>query len=219
MTNIITYRINKKPTNIFGLLYEPELINFTYKNKILTPKEEGYWMEDYEPPQPFTKDNQNLLSNLIIERKPKTIMEIGVFEHGGESATKTMFKVKNNDCIYMGIDVVDKSELNDKVKNIFTFQVNSKFHDKVYMFMNRIGIKIIDLLFIDGGHDFVSVLRDWKYVEKLSKNGLVLMHDVNKSIGPQIIFDAIDDNLFEKQRHFTWEEGYKDAGLGVAIRR
>ena len=59
-------------------------------------------------------------------------------------------------------------------------------------------------------------MADWKYAERLSPHGTVAMHDTNVHPGPVTVFDAIDEQLFDKKKHCT--EG-SDWGISVIRKR
>jgi hypothetical protein len=59
-------------------------------------------------------------------------------------------------------------------------------------------------------------VADWKYVERLSSQGVVVMHDTNVHPGPVVVFEAIDEKIFEKVKYCT--DG-PDWGISVVKRR
>ena len=81
--------------------------------------------------------------------------------------------------------------------------------------MEVIGVSELDLIMIDGWHSVNMCINDWQYTEKLSATGVVVLHDINFHPGPVVLFDAIADNLFEKEKFGV---GEADWGIATAIR-
>ena len=141
--------------------------------------------------------------------QPKTILEIGVQRNPLElSSTGIFLKYKNLNSIYIGIDIEDKSHLNDPSKNIYTIKTDSANYEAVYDLMKQLNIKEFDLIFIDSFHSINRVVKELKYVEILSESGVVIMHDTNWHPGPTTIFDAIDENVYHKQKFCTDQNDY-----------
>ena len=169
----------------------------------------------------FSDCNQNsLLSEFMkVRESAKVIVEIGVarlstnfYEH---TSTTILLNNKLDSTIYLGIDVDDKSFLNDPAKNIFTLQSQSENYEIVQLKLNELGITKIDFLFIDGWHSLNAVINDWQYVDMLSDNGIVIFHDSNYHPGPTVFVEAIDSSIFRVEKHF---EGQDDYGVAIAYR-
>lgn len=121
----------------------------------------------------------------LIKDNCRAILEIGVHRNGIRSFTNVFLKNKLKNTIYLGVDIVDKSELNSVTDNVYTLVENSSNLDLVMKYANSIGISSFDFIFIDGNHSINQVLRDWEYTRFLSENGIVGFHDSAYFYGPE----------------------------------
>lgn len=151
----------------------------------------------------FSPSNQEYLKEkfLSIKNRCKCIVEIGVHRNVyNNTSTSILLDNKHKETVYIGIDVEDKSFLNDKDNNIYTIKTDSRNRNEVYNLMKEVGVEEIDFLFIDGWHSINMVVNDWQYTEKLSNFGIVGFHDTNFHPGPYHVFEAVDENLFHKEK-------------------
>lgn len=155
-----------------------------------------------------------------VKNDVKVILEIGVarFNNGANMSTVStgvFLENKNDDTIYLGVDLADRSYV--KGKNVHTLRTNSSNLEEI---MNKIeelyGEKRIDFLFIDGWHSVNQVLDEWRFVEYLSKDGVIAFHDTNHHPGPREVLKAIDENDFEVKKYF---EGKHDWGMAIVRRK
>ena len=144
-------------------------------------------------------------------------MEIGVnrSESYEVSSTSTLLKLKPQECMYIGIDLDDKSAINSIENNIFTIQGDSANYENLYKLMEWYGHEQIDFMFVDGWHSVNQVLKEWKYWEKMIANGVMAFHDTNYHPGPVALLDAIDTNIFSVE---YFGLGEADWGVGVVQR-
>jgi hypothetical protein len=56
------------------------------------------------------------------------------------------------------------------------------------------------------------VLNDFKYSELVEPGGLVILHDTNFHPGPNLVYQAVDENVFEKELYF---DNPSDYGLAI----
>lgn len=145
---------------------------------------------------------------------------IGVYKPPLLSTTRAILREKQNDCVYLGIDVNDKSTLDDTEKNICTMMIDSCLRSKIRQKMLELGMSTIDLLVIDGDHSIDMTINDWCFSEFLSPFGTVIIHDTNVHIGPRAVFDAIDETSFCKKLIGSEMKGGKfpDYGMGIVRR-
>lgn len=149
---------------------------------------------------------------------PKLIMEIGIDalpDSKGMTSTKTLCKLKPDECIYLGIDIAPKSYLDNLQKQIFTICTDSAVYENIYDFMNLHNQQNIDFLFIDGWHSVNQVLKEWNYWSRMSPNGVMAFHDTNIHPGPVTLLDAIDTNIFSVE---YFGRNNADWGVGVVQR-
>ena len=215
------YPIYKKEGSVNGLSFIPTL------EPKLSDDVDGFINGVGYVEQEFSACNRKVLAEALAELKsPKCIVEIGVarakgYSEGGQSewentSTYMILKNKPKDCIYIGLDLEDKSKLNDKENNVYTIMGDCSNHSAAYELMEKLGVNQIDLLLIDGWHSVNQCVRDWGYTEKLSSDGVVIMHDVHDHPGPQALFEAIDTNLYDKNKYCIVPG---DWGIAVAKRK
>ncbi len=139
------------------------------------------------------------------------IMEIGVNRNGERSMSRVLMDDRPSGSFYLGVDIEDKSYLNDAAANTWTIQTSSHDQEKVRSFIAGKGIKKIDLLFIDGWHSINTCVNDWQYTDLLSNTGVVILHDTNSHPGCVGLFEAVSDSLYEKTRYCTEND------FGIAV--
>jgi predicted O-methyltransferase YrrM len=137
-------------------------------------------------PEEFSACNKTALMKhfLKIKDQAKSILEIGVCRNGESSSTYCFLNNKNDETAYVGIDLVDKSFLNNEDKRIYTICGNSSNVDRNIETIKSWGIEQLDFILIDGWHSINQVLTDWEYTKILSSGGIVAFHDVNEHPGP-----------------------------------
>lgn len=214
----------KQSTDIFGLMWVPTthvpyrdghdwILDFNAPQYDLTPEGGGrelHWSHAVD-----TAFRRALQPHIGAA---KAILEIGVFympDGQDSSSTLTLLELKNDNTIYVGLDLNEKS-LNGS--NIHTIVGNSFDQENNRHLFRQLGIEQFDIICIDGDHSINAAFNDWKYVDLLAPGGLVCMHDTNHHPGPFLLMEAIDDELFE-----VWQgaiESYKwEWGIGFARRR
>ncbi len=206
------YAIKQLPAAICGLKYRPSL-------EPGRSDETDFYDEFYRPvPREFSPANQDVLRQALLSvPEARCIVEIGVQRNPLlQSSTGILLQNKPAGCVFIGVDIEDKSHLADEAGRVYTLQMDSADRHKVFALMDALGLEFIDLLFIDGWHSVNQCLADWQYVERLSPNGVVVLHDTNVHPGPVALFEAIDEDLFDKVKHC--EEG-PDWGIAVIRRR
>jgi hypothetical protein len=131
---------------------------------------------------------------LNVRNDVKSILEIGVNQFG---FTKTWLDNKKDDTTYVGIDVGDRSYLNDPDKLTWTIQDTSSNYDGNVAKFNSFGITEFDFIYIDGYHSINQVLDDWEYTKLLAPGGIVGFHDTNYHPGPHLFTTAINRDKWE----------------------
>jgi hypothetical protein len=205
-------QIVKYKTDIFGLLQIPSFVNPDLNNY----DDMGYAYEEIRPYLEITDCNLSSLETILDKILVKNIVEIGVARNGNRSFTHTLIKRKTKDGIYCGIDLDDKSFLNDNENKVYTIRSNSHDQDIIRNYLKEIGMNKIDVLFIDGWHSINTVINDWKYSDLLSDKGVVIFHDTNYHPGPNIFLDFIDRNIYTVIEYCT---NLDDYGLAAAFKK
>lgn len=207
--NNVFIQLIQKPTKNYGVLFDPYMCDFN---------------NDADGISYFTRNcthevsdlNLDLIDKLSKEYNNSGIIEIGVSRNGPRSFTHTILKNKPDNIIYLGIDIDDKSYLNNNDKNIYTIQIDSFDQSIIREYIKKINLEQISLLFIDGDHSVNAVINDWKYSDLLSSNGIVVFHDTNYHPGPNIFLNCIDPKLFRIEKYF--DNILDDYGMAVAYR-
>jgi len=142
----------------------------------------------------------------------RAVMEIGVCRNGERSFSHIFLDNKLDNTIYVGIDLDDKSFLNNTEKNIHTIKGSSFDVEKNMEFFRSIGVEEFDFIFIDGDHSIMGVLNDWEYSRMLSKEGIVGFHDTSWHLGPR----EFVNNLNTEKWNVVPNTCPKDWGVGFA---
>lgn len=212
-TNGILSAVNKLPTDIYGLKHFPSL------EPHISNDTDWLGKPDPEPPFHFTPLDHEALTYAYnkLTTTPQLIVEIGVdrSESYDVSSTATLLKLKPKDCMYIGIDLEDKSSINSLENNIFTLRCDSANYAELYQLMEWYGKTEIDLMFVDGWHSVNQVVKEWKYWEKMIPNGVMAFHDTNYHPGPVALMDAIDRDIFSVE---SFGRGEADWGVSVVQR-
>jgi hypothetical protein len=147
----------------------------------------------------FTQANHDALQQAIDKCKspPKYFMEIGVCRNGHHSSTHTILKNVPEGGIYLGVDIADKSFLNNESKGIHTIQTSSSNYDLVVDRLKSLGVDKLDFLFIDGWHSINQVLMDWEFSRIVSDGGVIAFHDTTSHPGPYYFINNLDRNKWE----------------------
>lgn len=142
----------------------------------------------------------------------RNIMEIGVHRNEGRSMTNILMDSRPEGSQYVGIDLDDKSYLDDPARKVHTIRSHSHDQRTIRSRLEKLGIETIDLLMIDGWHSVNTCVNDWCYVDLLSDGGVVILHDTNAHPGSVALYHAVNESIFEKTRHCT---GTEDMGIAT----
>jgi hypothetical protein len=201
--------ISPQPTLVYGLKFFPSL-----EPHCSNDQDSPNWGW-HEPEQEVTDCNLSVVTDVMQKMgvsNINSIMEIGVSRPNKNTITKILLGLKSQSCVYLGVDMEDKSFLDSEADHIHT--IRSTSHDKVRVRgkLRNLGIKNIDLLIIDGWHSVNTCVNDWAYTDLLSDHGAVLLHDTNAHPGCIALYHAIDEEIFIKERFCT---DHKDHGIAV----
>jgi uncharacterized membrane protein YphA (DoxX/SURF4 family) len=206
----ISYPVSRKSSDVFGLSYIPSL--------------EPHYSDDADfilgkqVDAEVTDRDLKKLEEVVLENRDtcQLIVEIGVCRNDERSFTHVLLRNKRDETVYLGIDLDDKSFLDDPKRNVHTLRTGSGNQALVRAKIEALGGHTIGILFIDGWHSVNMVANDWKYADLLAADGIVVMHDTSCHPGPVCVFDAVDERLFQKEKFFERE---RDWGLAVFRRR
>lgn len=140
---------------------------------------------------------------LSIKNECKSILEIGIHRNNNDSSTMVFLDNKNDNTFYFGIDIEDKSYLDNAEKNIYTIKTDSTNLEEIMQFVNSKNVFHFDFIFIDGWHSINQVLKDWRFTDYLSNIGIVGLHDTNSHPGPYLVTENINDNIWELNKQCT----------------
>tara|TARA_B100001121_G_scaffold302724_1_gene315662 strand:- start:1435 stop:2082 length:648 start_codon:yes stop_codon:yes gene_type:complete len=135
----------------------------------------------------------NLLINILIER-PKSILEVGVYNGNRALEMIQAARVFYNEINYYGFDLfedfqknilekeyskipISRKKITNKLSHYGTIKLYKGFTEKTLPKFLKKKI-LVDFIFIDGGHAIKTIENDWKYCSKLMrKNSLVIFDD------------------------------------------
>lgn len=167
----------------------------------------------------ISENNRKELTNkfISVKNQVRAILEIGVCRNKEKSFTHIFLDNKKQETIYIGIDMVDKSFLDNKTNNVYTIKNDSSSYEQNMRIIQAIGVKQFDFIFIDGYHSINQCYKDWEYTNFLGDNGIVAFHDVNYHYGPYQFIRALDKNKWIIETDVC--PTYNDWGLGFAQRK
>jgi len=151
---------------------------------------------------------------MSVRDRCQSILEIGVDNNNERSITRIFHEHKLNSTIYVGIDIKEKSYLNDTTRNIFTIQNDSKNYVENMEKIKQLGVKQFDFIFIDGWHSINQVLAEWEYTNFLSEWGIVALHDTRGHPGPSYFIKALDTSKWNVEANVC--NIGADYGIGFA---
>lgn len=205
----IAEMIKRRPTDVWGLSCFPDL-EPEISNDQDHPLE---WINTEE----VTDCNLRVVRDVVLGMgdRCQAIMEIGVNRNGLRSMSRVLMDERPRGSFYLGVDLDDKSYLDDHDRNTWTLRCNSHDQDAIRGFLRGRGVAQLDLLFIDGWHSVNTCVNDWRYADMLRPGGVVMLHDTNSHPGCVALFEAVDHGLFSKERHCLGD----DFGIAVFRRR
>jgi hypothetical protein len=133
----------------------------------------------------------------LVKDRCRSILEIGVCRNGTDSFVHALLSNKKKETIYIGVDLDDKTYLDDPENNIFTIQENSSNYEKIIEKCKELGVEEFDFIFIDGLHTVNQLLLDWEYTNYLSDYGIVAFHDTSHHAGPYMFINHIDTEKWQ----------------------
>jgi hypothetical protein len=210
----VMWCVRRLPSRLFGLKY-----NFTLAPYFNDEEDRPLFFHGLEVPVEVSAWTRERLRHEIeaLGARCRCIMEVGVHRNGDLSATTALVRYKPPGCVYLGVDIEDKSYLNDPANNVFTLQCRAEETDRVTAYSELVGCGSFDLIFLDGCHSVSQVQKEWWYAGRLSKHGVMVLHCTNAHPGPKLLFDAVDSNLFDKTQYCS--DCKDDWGMAVVRRR
>jgi hypothetical protein len=130
------------------------------------------------------------------------ILEIGISRNGENSFTQVFLKNKKKETVYIGIDIDDKTYLNNDDDNVFTIRNTSSNIEENMKWINEIfdrcnlERKQFDFILIDGWHSINQCLIDWEYTELLGDTAIVCLHDSAYHPGPKPFVAALNTDIW-----------------------
>lgn len=195
--------ISPQLTDIWGLSFFPNMEPFKNNDEDTPTFGSPHHIE-------VTECNLEVVRQVVADMGTtlRACMEIGVDrDSNAESMSKIIVRDRPAGSFYLGIDVDDKSYLNNVETNTWTIQCNSHDQDRIRSFLKERGIEKLDLLFIDGWHSINTTVNDWRYADLLSDHGVVIVHDTNRHPGDVAICEAVDKSLFTMTRFCLEDNG------------
>jgi len=178
---------------------------------------------DYKSGKSAWEENIPFAFELVKERKPKLIVELGV--HYGDSYFAFCQAVKeyktNTSCI--GIDLFQGDDLTgyygeEVFQKVYKYNLDN-YHDFSVIirqgfdtWLPEIADKSIDILHIDGSHYYNDVKHDFEtWLPKVAKGGIILLHDTKVFKEPYGVW-----KFWKEIKHsYKYKEFDNQYGLGV----
>ena len=169
------------------------------------------------PWREVTEDNRAALTERFLKVRDncQAILEIGVCRNLEESIAYRFLQNKKSETIYVGIDIEDKSFLNDASKNIYTIQASSSSVEENIEKIKSFGVQEFGFIFIDGWHSINQCLIDWEYTRLLAPNGIVGFHDTSVHPGPHHFIRELNKDIWEVEENVC----PTDWGIGFARKK
>jgi hypothetical protein len=170
------------------------------------------------PPAEVMDDNAEALRERFLRVRDQcpAVLEIGVNRiNNGPTTTGVILDNKHPDTIYVGIDLDDKSFLNDASKNIHTIRANSFSVQENIAKIKELGVTEFGFIFIDGWHSIHAVMIEWEYTALLAPHGIVGFHDTTQHPGPHYFVKALDKDIWNVEENVC----PTNHGMGFAWRK
>lgn len=154
---------------------------------------------------------------LKVRDNCRAILEIGISRNGPDSFTQVFLQNKNPETIYVGIDIDDKTYLNNPELNIHTIQSSSSEYEHCMNIIRSVNVSEFDFIFIDGWHSINQVLADWEYTNILGPEGIVGLHDTAYHPGPKYFLEGLDADKWDIVKNAV--DNIKDWGIGFVRKK
>jgi predicted O-methyltransferase YrrM len=179
-----------------------------------TDHDDSDWPTTFAPPVEVSNANISILMHYfgMIRNECKSILEIGVRNNKETSFTKLLIDNKLTNTKYFGVDIEDKSFMNDNENNVFTIQTDSTKIDEVLSFAKSHGTEAFNFILIDSWPSINQVLNDWLYIDYLSADGIIALHDTNFHPGPTELVNNLKAERFE-----VYKECEQDLDWGITF--
>ena len=164
-----------------------------------TDYDDSDWPTTFDPPLEVSDANFSIMIHYfgMVRNNCKSILEIGVGNIQSRTFTKLFLDQKLTSTKYFGIDLKNKSELNDNKNNVFTLMADSSNIDEVLSFAKSHEVETFDFIFIDGWPSINQVLNDWRFIDYLSEDGILAIHDTNFHPGPTYLVNNLNVDRYE----------------------
>jgi hypothetical protein len=191
--------VRRLPSLQLGLKWFPNLEPRVNNNQDMPPF--GF------PPdaEEISDCNHQVLINALdqLGDQALNILEIGVSRNGARSFTNVIHAHRRAHSRYLGVDKQARSGIQDPDTHSYFLQADSSDQDLVRARLQELDMHTLDLILIDGWHSVNQTVNDWAYVDLLRVGGIVIMHDTNAHPGPVALYDAVNEQQFEKHRYCT----------------
>ena len=163
------------------------------------------------------------LFKILIEEKPKSILEIGVYQGKRSSEMISLAESIAGNIKFFGFDLFEKIT-KEKIRSEFSKNPLSekKIFEKLNFLYPETNIQLIkgdttvtlkkfkidqkiDFIFIDGGHSIETIRNDWQNVKKLINRKSVVIFDdyyhddlISKKFGSKKIIENLEKKYISK---------------------
>jgi len=210
-----TSYIDKLPANYRFCNYKP-----SFKNR---SEDEKDFIDFFIPfTRPVYEEMSDMDLLVLLEQlnrlgdNCKLIVEIGVMrDKKKQNTTEQFLRCKKDDCVYLGIDIEDRSYIKELGKNIHFLQTDSGDLNKIMNYINTHINRKIDILYIDGWHSVNQVGKEIALIDYVNTGGAIGFHDIAYHPGPNTWIDAFSEEYFEVKKYYK----DNDYGIGILIKK
>ncbi len=172
----------------------------------------------------------------VYKTKPKSIVEIGVYNGNRAIELIETAKIFNKNIEYYGFDLFEDFYDSQNLinKELSKFPLSKKNVEKKLKKFTNVNLlkgntkktlpkfikksQNIDFVFIDGGHSVATIKNDWNSIKKIiSKNSLVIFDDyyqIKKNIfnnyGCNKIINSLNSKIYKYNKFFIGDIFYDD---------
>jgi predicted O-methyltransferase YrrM len=153
------------------------------------------------------------LYELVLESKPKNVLEIGV---RAAQSTRTILSAMNESNFgkLISIDIRDTTiRVPENLKDRWTFILADSTKKTTVDLVNDV---FYDIIFIDGSHEYDSIKKDYEnYYPLLKTGGFMILHDIcNKQCGVPQFWNELN---VPNKITFNWGRAAEGVVPGLGI--
>ena len=140
--------------------------------------------------------------------KPKSITEIGI--EGGKFSKYLLQYAEDNSITYRGVEPYPSDEIKELV-----FSFNQKLFPLTSLDERVTEALSSDVIFVDGDHNYYTVLNELKSIYTQNKDAMVFLHDVSWPCARRDQYYSPDNLSVDDVHEYTFEGGIVPGQTGI----